>query len=564
MLTIPAKAVYTIFFTLFALAFILSGYWQVFAKAEQKIVALLSFGLIGMIWAYLGASALHVFKKPGSIWPYLLLTVLLFIVNARPLRADIPWRGDEDFHILTILDWRKLMIDHPEELFATTPSQPAFLTSVVRYPFFQKWFYLAITSISPYEISLYRLIPFLSTLALASIVFGKLKKTSGTFTATLLSFALTTVPLVYFYTSLLYLEMPAILLMTYVLFEQQRIFEEPLENLKRLPAWYAFLLIPFFKEASGIFLLIFLLIRSIAQLQIRLHIATVMKESMVWMVSLTPLLLYLFVRSRIPLERTYPFNFENLFKLSNYGVLSFSLIQQYGASLFLALIGLAFLAFHQKRRTVILIALLFVSTLAFFMMDRPQLIGYSRFNLYLLPMVLFACVYALEQLPKSLHVIVLLFLLGSNVLLTPIHLDGTRKPNWGSPLADTAEYTYPYEQTIRALQSNPSVQHLLLAGDYYYYYGLRFYLEKYHLNPTVSEYYFDTVRFDTTGEKTYFFLFWQKLNDGSDPKLSQVDTIIYHSVNGIDLQPMIKKNDRFSIWQMFRNSEHRLYILKKV
>jgi hypothetical protein len=146
----------------------------------------------------------------------------------------------------------------------------------------------------------------------------------------------------------------------------------------------------------------------------------------------------------------------------------------------------------------------------------------------------------------------------------PIHPDGTRLPNWGSPLIDTGEYTYPYDQAVKWLSKSDHNQNVLLAGHYYRVDGLRFYFGKYRYFPKMAEYYFAFERFDKEAEERFFSSLIADLNNVPNMRLVVLpDKIIYHSVNNIDLDKDKIYGGKFKIAQKISNSEHSIYVLTK-
>lgn len=622
---------------MWALAYLYSPYWHAFGTfgfPNLKYVAFVFLLFFGLLWAYLSASDLKLPKIRIHAIPIILLSLCLYVVNFRPLNADIPWRGDEDFHInlilqlvnyfdffwtnkdiyllqnplfwiflLLILIFASLMIINrlkinialkravriakvsigillipflalvlfPENAFGD--QRDIFLLSdILRYPFIQKWanFFFVVPNF--YEISLYRIVPFLSLIGISFFLFYNFyQQLRSTLLAFLFAFAFSTAPIFLFYSSILYLEMPIIFLMIVSTFNLKTIIKEDSKKLKLHYVWYVLLLTSFLKETAIIFLFLLMLLRMVYQLFTQQKSRGIrnlfFSESKLSFSIFIPSITYLFIRYLFLSEfGDWAFYTNNILSIANYRETAQSLVLQIGMVSMLALLGLFY--FGKKERIImVVVSVLFVGILGFFLsflssgyiddQGKSLLAGYSRWNLYLIPMILFTASIFVIHIVKikriySFFLLIVIFMF--NIILFPFKIDGARLPNWNSPHMDTAEYTYPYDEAIRFLSTQNHIDSLLLLGQYSKHWGLRFYFEKYNFHPKVVEYYFGSTRFDDKIERQMFDLSFDKL-------LYSADTILYHSVNNIDLNMNIVYGGRYKIVKRVQNSLHSLYIL---
>ena len=619
--------IFLIFSFFYLLAYIYSPYWNIFSAVPYKILAFILLPAAGFFWAYHISSDVKISIEPVNKSFLVLLTVMVYLVNYRPLSANIPWMGDEDFHINCVIALSKyidiiltLSIDFvkKEPLVAATAGLVLILTTlfllksklsvykkaiilisllslpagavilrhplsftrftvvVLRYPFFQKWFNLFFTY--PYlysQIALYRAVPFLSSVFLGWFLFykfyGQLKKR---WLSLFLSFSVVTIPLLYYYTSLLYLEMPVTTLMTVCVFNIAPIISLEYKELRRTIPWYCLLLISFLKETASIFILIILGARFIYQLRhsnYKNRVKCILGEIKICFFVLFPLFVYLFFRVFFSSFRRYGMHFHNLFYIPNYFVFMQGLFTQTGILFVIGVLGL--LVLFKKDRVVfgVLLALL-VGTMCFFIIDDSHYAGYSRWNLYLLPVLLFASFDFIISVKKYLLPALAFAMLISNILLIPIHFDGNRYSNWGCPRGDIGEPIYPYKEAIKWLSEQNNIRYLLFTGNYYPYYGLVFYLNKYNFHPILLYWKFARRNFSKVEEEQKFHRFFQRYSRlvklrSSNKILSgatflKADTILYHSVNDIKLN-IGSVYGGFKVIRKISNSENTLYILRK-
>jgi hypothetical protein len=365
----------------------------------------------------------------------------------------------------------------------------------LRYPFINYLLFvltpkLASLISSPYYEFLYRIIPVLS---MAGIVWSVQRRMAVPEIPLMLALVLSiaTIPIVFYYSSILYIEPPAILLMMIVCLEIKNLTHENSRKLAQNPNWYALILIGFIKETTIPFLLCFLAFRETIQLRkwFTTEQAETPKKSLAVFLAqetgvifsvLAPAFLYLYFRSSLTGTRSYAPHILNLFDPSIYPLISRSLTEQFGPFLLFFICGCILLTVGRGVSTLLFHISLIAVTLVFYIMDNKIYIGYSRFNLFVLPPMLAVASIFIEWvfLQKRVVGIVLIFTaLFINLLISPVHLDGVKKPYWGNYLIDTSEHYYPYQDAIIWLKDNYMEGRILYTGlDYPY--SFKFYWNK--------------------------------------------------------------------------------------
>jgi hypothetical protein len=209
------------------------------------------------------------FTLPHPLGVLLLLLAISLLLNIKPLVSVIPWRGDEDYFISNTLslafmlstEWLLILLTSFfllvyfawRNLRWTIPVGALILLGIIffmwiinplveikdsilfRYPYVNYWFFAflpklaLILRLEPYYEILYRVIPFIASFALvwiSQIYFLPPEKPVDLFWGC----AVATIPLVYYYSSILYLERAAIVLMTIVCFNIQNLLYDDFSN----------------------------------------------------------------------------------------------------------------------------------------------------------------------------------------------------------------------------------------------------------------------------------------------------------------------------------------------
>ena len=306
LITIPKPVVIVVLASFYTLAFIITPYWRRAGSTPEMILILSLTLLIGAVWVILAGNDLPIRIAPTR-WGFLLVLLLVsLLLNLKPLTSVIPWRGDEDYHIQNTLAlasqistkwllafwvvfflllysaWRRTRWMIPADLcillgiiffiWLANPFAGIKDTVLFRYPYLNYWFFALLPKLaliwqgSPYYEVLFRIVPFIASVALVWICqmyFLQPEKPIDL----LWGGAVATLPLLFYYSSILYLELPAIFLMTLVCMNIQSLLQEDFQKIRQNPSWYALILIGFIKETTTLFLLCFVLWRFIAVLR---------------------------------------------------------------------------------------------------------------------------------------------------------------------------------------------------------------------------------------------------------------------------------------------------------
>ena len=519
---LPRMFVISLLAAIYALGFIVTPYWiNVEPKGEMIFILALIIG-IGVVWSFFAAEDLQI-RVESIHWSHLFILLAgLVVLNFRPLTSNIPWRGDEDVQItrtITLalkistkwvivffiafissayLAWKKSkwaiflgITCVAGVIYLTIAKNPlAGISSatLLRYPYINYWFFAIIPKlamlfkINPYQEVLFRIVPFLSTFALVW-VFQKELSESKTSLNILWGITAATIPIVYYYSSILYLELPAVFLMLVVSLNIKSLLMEDYPKIRQNPAWYALILIGFIKETTIPFLICFLGWRLITSLlQKRLSPRTIKhlllklsEEVRIALAVLLPALFYLFLRSTLSQqERGYSLTISNLTNTVVYRTIMLSYLEQFGVPLLLLFCGGCVLLFLKKEylSAGFYLSIFFLYPI-FHALDILKYTGYSRFNLFVLPAILAGSVILIKLLinyRKLWGTVATCAILIINLWTSPVFIDGTKKPLWGNYLANTSEHYYPYREALDWLKNNYGNERIMFTGMNYPYY----------------------------------------------------------------------------------------------
>jgi hypothetical protein len=186
---------------------------------------------------------------------------------------------------------------------------------------------------------------------------------------------------------------------------------------------------------------------------------------------LVPLLLYVYFRSTLTDTRSFTPQISNLFDLSNYKFAILAFLEQFGLFLFFFLAGCVFFLRNGDFASPFCYLSLIFAVLAFHIMDYKVYAGYSRFDLFVLPPILAGSTrFIIWTIRRKSYVKGLLIgaALVSNLLLSPVNLDGVKVPYWGTRIDDSEHY-YPYQDALVWLKDNYAQKRMLFTGlDFYY------------------------------------------------------------------------------------------------
>lgn len=528
---IPKRVVVALLAAFYLIAFVLSPYWKLIQPDLLAVVIVVVIIGLGAVWSYQSAGNTRITFEAKSCITLAALFLGMLILNFRALTSVIAWRGDESGHIEVT---RELVKAVPVQFGLLMPLLllglvvaiarksrwmllgSAVLEIVLLFLFFQTryfqgldlslwpyvnyWFFAIAPFLSTFAWGmnhefLYRIVPLLSATALAWILTRHVLQPDVP-SKLLWGFAVATIPIVFYYSSILYIELPAVCLMTIVCFRAESLLRDDFNKIKQTGAWYALVLLGFVKETATVFLLCFLLFRVALTLQrlVKEHRAQLPRPIMAQLGQecalafsvLYPIVLYLLLRAYEQLPRNFTPDLLRLIDPVTYRIMAQSFWEQFAVFVLLFLGGLGVLAWKRNYlgATFLLVVVLAVF-LVFGIDSEGAFLGYSRFNLLALPPVLAGSAVLVDLMAQSRRTAIAVMscsAIALNLIMSPVHLDGTKVPLWGIYAKDTAEHYYPYDEALLYLKQNYPKTRILFSGMYYRY-PLGFYFKKYHWFP---------------------------------------------------------------------------------
>ncbi len=494
----------------------------VFIGANPMFTAASFVGIIG--WAFLSRFKIQPAKCSSQnliiiVFGILSLSVLVSIL---PLTAPIAYKGDEDYHISSIEFLIRLFDDRPwilvgvltmivgvvivyrfigkisavllllvsSILLGSSISGIGSLeTYLIRYPSLSKWF--MVTPVYLFESVLglradewvYRLTPLIAYTAILVYLFLKLEFVSlGSRIALLLAIA--SIPNLWYYSSILYPELLLILLLCVVIFHLDAVHYEKLDQIKESPFWFAAICAGFLKETYLPVIAALILLRAVFLfIGHRAFRLTSVREFVLFAFGTAfPLGYYVVIRKFIADDpRGYKPFWENVFNGDLYLHFALNLWQQYGILLVIALAGVGFMISRKLYKSVFAHLVVFAAVVLFYLLDYAANFGYSRFNLLLLPTLLYFAYQSIlggVQWKNYIPVMVAVVWLMGNLFLTPFNLDGSRKPLWSSNSMDILERSFPYRSAIDYFLNNEITGGFALVNEDKYRYKVDFYLKE--------------------------------------------------------------------------------------
>lgn len=515
--------------SLFGLVNVAVPLWMLPEHAWQRLAAAVLLIATGVVWAHLACGMVEPVRDRRARRSIAVAGALVLALNAMALVADVPWRGDEEYHIQVVQGLVGAVgSGAPAFLLCLLPAAYAHLRSrsvrdplgvdatvvgvtvaglggaalssglapdafrfpvlegtfsLTRYPLLVSWLaagpaFLWDAVSGRFFEAVYRVVPLLAAMALAWLGADRLAFGSRA-RWVLAALAVATIPTVFYYSSILYLELPAVAAMAVVCLHAEKLLGMPAKGLPGLPAWYALVLIGLMKETMAPFLAPFLLCRLALQVAraegAAARIRAAGEEARVAFCLLAPLGAYLLFRLGFGTDsRRMVVSLDSLTEVSTLPVLARAAWEQYGGAAVAAAGGAVVLG--AQRRFVLLAFLLaaLATAVLFHLLDREakHFLGYSRFLLPLAPMVLALAVEAVRWLGerrRPLADAVLAVLLLGNLAMAPIHLDGSKHAGWGQYRVDTAERYYPYRAALRHIQERYPADRTLITGMYFRY-----------------------------------------------------------------------------------------------
>jgi hypothetical protein len=520
-ITLSRAATFSLLFFVFTLAYLFAPYWRLPPAAWQRACAAALTALVGLGWACAAAGAPSGSASGRSLLWLVAALVLLAVLNGPALASDIPWRGDEDHHIkvtsllasllryvpaLAVVAAAPVVVlllrdRYAPRRYAVTKrllvvellvaaavvagvwlARMSFPMSLLaRYPVLVNWLAAGPPlALSPFfevlpEAS-FRVVPLLSAVLLAWFCAAR---TGGRPAGRVLYLlALGGIPVIFYYSSILYLEMPAVFLMVVVCLDIDHVLTARDEALRRRPAWYALILLGFVKETTIAFLAVVVACRLAARWrEIRSHprrMRETLIEARTVFCILLPLAVYLFYRGVFgDVRRTFSPHWANLSETQTYAVFLRAMGEQFGPAAILFPAGLVLLVLQRRIRALVFVVLAFAACGGLHLLDDGRYLGYSRFLLLLGPLVVFGvheCVRWATRRSAIALIIGLLLVAGANLVLCPLNLDGARKSGWGQYRLDISEHYYPYREALRYVRQRYGDRPVLMTGMHYAYY----------------------------------------------------------------------------------------------
>jgi len=527
-------------FLSFSLAFLISPYWiLVPGTVLPSTVAIVTVG-VGILWSRYNAAALSLEVGLNELMFFILILATSLLWNWNALTIDLAWRGDEDDHfsyVLSLLQKARVVFNKISGfgfllvlgvmgaiifvlwskrrawfygLAAVTVVAVIALAFVadryvefdylLRYPYINRWLHsipVIVLNAAGVEATekLYRIIPILSTSLLAFVAFHFLRE--HRLSALLASLFVLTIPIINYYTTVLYLEMPSVLLFTVALLAGEKLLQSEFGQLKQSLSWYALLLSGFVKETVLPVLVVIIGLRGLYQLRYRSGrsiLNTIKHEFMVILSVLLPIAVYLGYRLMLSEQRPYNIHLGYLVDPEMWFIMLKAIVDQMLTPAILALSGAVVLILQRRLFFLLLLLLSGMSSLVFFAVDNSAYWGYSRFNLFFVPPMLVGSLvffrYLLDKGRKNILYVLVVSAIVVNIVQRPMDLSGVRTADWGVYRAKTAEYYYPYRDALFWVYNHAKNENILISGaDYPYKYG--FYTDLWQWQANIKQ---DVVR----------------------------------------------------------------------
>ena len=573
---VPRAAVLLFAAAAFWIAHVASPYWLLPLTVTGRGAALALLVLLAASWARIASSDVTWQPQRVPPWVPVLIVAALTIVCLPGLVAPLEFRGDEDVHVArplaAIEALQRLTVAHPPTVatliaigvlllalrprlaallsavallalplvlaacFLARPPSPEILAKLGRYPILSAWLHTA-AAFSPFELApplrhllyqeaLFRLVPFFSLLSLATWV-ARVVKGSAALRA-LLALALATPPVLLYYATALYLELPAVALITVGLYgldvSAVRLLRGRVESGALLALAVGLLL----KESAAA-----LGLAAVAAVSALLFAARgsagarLRASARLAAVVLTPAAVYLFWRTTTPALRALRASSFDPAPLGNpdlYWSLPGAMAVSLGAPLLLlAAVGVV-VSVRRRPWAVFIWGSSLLGMLLLLAGDwvttttagpLPAHWGHSRMLLLTFPPIccfaIEACRFLCRRSAGSLTAAAGLVIL-AHLWLRPLGWDGSRPARWGDLVSEAAGERYPYDDLYLWLaRAGVRGEMLILGRDYSY--RDDFYLGKYALDLTVRTWPTRTPRSPDLQQGTHIDAAWRELQE---------------------------------------------------
>ena len=429
---------------------------------QLLLLCLISKPIIAILWLILIVSAAIFRGELGSINKIYQLNVILILV------------------ISAVFGWLSFSGNLNDELI---------YERALRYPCLQPWLSAILGGLcyeywgqtKPLSFGVLRFLPMISLYAIAMLFFLlTYRKIKNLWLSILIVFAICTIPILLYHGSLIYLEMPLVAALGFILYDAKRWVGLSPDKLWKTATFLATVALCFLKETGIAIAILLCLVRLLVRLkkfqrknEKSLTKAVLITELKLYLFILLPGIVYLILRYMAG-YRPYQLHFENLANLSLWFEGLSQLVKQYGLILAPAIIG--FWRFYKKQRYNFLICLILGAGIwLYHFLENPQWIGLARFNLMFVPIIGILTIEGLTgKLTKSNWFIgfIILLIFVSNILLSPIDLQG-RRSDWGK----SGERWYNWTICLTDIkQENPNAK--VLVANMPYPYGIGLVLER--------------------------------------------------------------------------------------
>jgi hypothetical protein len=509
-LTLSSDRVRLVWYAVFLAAYVSAPYWVFPDTLWLRLLVLAALLVLGWWWAALPARALCL-RIPAAHWGLPVVVLLVAAFHAWPAGAGIAWKGDEDYHMMQmaylcenmppvwmVTLWGLAMlvtsgavltpVRHASWMATVAVlgglGYPHLLGSLARYPYLLRWVEAApVQLLHPfptlfYDEAIIRSASVFCSAGLAAAVYLSMRPQR--MRGALVAVAALTIPILQFYGSLVCLETPVLTLLGIAALRASALMQDDAKRVRGDLGWLALVLAGFTKETLLPVLAAFVAGRVWVCLrkgrrwregwtgELRLVVALCL-----------PIAIYLIFRTSEAVFRGHPGLWHQWFHPAVWSVLFGSLWEQLGCLGLLAVAGTV--ALRREYANVLVWLWGWVAAVALFTMgDVAEYVGYSRYNLFLVPPLLAIVVLWLARL-RSAHWLVVLWMVG-NLILSPLLSSGARRASWGTPVAQVGERFYPYPEALDWLNTNRGGDRILFAGfDYPYY--LEFYFAQMQWRP---------------------------------------------------------------------------------
>jgi hypothetical protein len=270
--------------------------------------------------------------------------------------------------------------------------------------------------------------------------------------------------------------------------------------------------------------------------------------------TLLPLAVYLFYRSRFGNPREFHFTPESLLDLRLALVVLRSHLEQFGLVYIFFLAGIILLVSRKQLRKALFLLAAAAATTLFHLIDAARYTGYSRFNLLVLPAVLAGSVVFLQfiETKKKWYLPALAALVvATNLAMSPVNWDGTKRPYWGNYLAKTpAEHCYPYREALAWLKGHSPaavIQFTGMSASYYF----DFYFDKLDWHPR-----YELLKDSPAGGLA-------SIRDALQAASANgVDCVVVRGDDGLQAQRADSASEQWRL-KVFRNMAHSLLVYTK-